>query len=203
MFTGLVEGIGRILALKVGTDTTRLTIDAGPLAEGAKLGDSIALNGCCLTVTAIDGARLGFDLLAETERVTNLHAAGTGAPVNLERALRADARLGGHFVTGHVEETGRIVGWEKKGADYELAVSFDPAFDRYVVPKGCIAIDGISLTVAAVAPGRLTVWIIPHTRQVTALDARRVGDAVNLEFDLLAKYTAKIVELSAAAPVSK
>lgn len=196
MFTGLVEFKGTVTAKEPGAASSRLSIEAGEVASDAKLGDSIAVNGCCLTVTSISGTRLTFDLLAETERKTNLKNIASGAAVNLERALRADGRLGGHFVTGHVEDTARILGWEKKGSDYELAIAFDPAFDCYVVPKGCIAIDGISLTVAEVESGRFTVWIIPHTRQVTALSDRRVGDAVNLEFDLLAKYTAKIVKLS-------
>jgi riboflavin synthase len=196
MFTGLVEFKGTVTAKEPGAASSRLSVEAGFVADDAKIGDSIAINGCCLTVIEIAGSRLTFDLLAETERKTNLQHIGPGASVNLERSLRVGDRLGGHFVTGHVEETARIIGWEKKGTDYELAIAFNPEFDCYVVPKGSIAIDGISLTVAEVESGRFTVWIIPHTREVTALSDRRVGDAVNLEFDLLAKYTAKIVKLS-------
>ena len=195
MFTGLVEGIGRLLALKAGTDVIRLTIDAGPLAEGAKLGDSIALNGCCLTATAIDGAHLGFDLLAETLARTNLGAVQPGAAINLERALPANGRYGGHFVTGHIDATGTIRRWAQTGNDYELRIGIEPAHGAYLVPKGCIAIDGISLTVADVTRDEFSVWIIPHTRAVTALGERAVGDRVNLEFDLLAKYTEKILAM--------
>jgi riboflavin synthase len=193
MFTGLVEGTGRLLALESLKGVTRLTIDAGPLAEGAQLGDSVALNGCCLTVTSLEKTRLGFDLLEETLARTNLGAAKPGAVINLERALPANGRYGGHFVTGHIDATGTIRRWEQTGADYELRIGIEPAHGIYLVPKGCIAVDGISLTVADVTPDEFSVWIIPHTRAVTALHERAVGDRVNLEFDLLAKYTEKIL----------
>ena len=194
MFTGLVEGTGKVLALTPQkSGGIRLQLDAGPIAADAKLGDSIALNGCCLTVTEIDGPRLAFDLLEETLARTSLRLAGPGAIVNLERALAANGRYGGHFVTGHIDATGTIRTWEQKGADYELRIGIDPAQGRYLVPKGCIAVDGISLTVADVAKDEFSVWIIPHTRAVTALRERQVGDPLNLEFDLLAKYTEKII----------
>ena len=199
MFTGLVEGTGGVLSLKTMEGLTRLTIEAGPLAEGAQLGDSVALNGCCLTVTAIDGPRLGFDLLEETLAKTNLRAATPGAVVNLERALPASGRYGGHFVTGHIDATGVIRRWEQTGQDYELRVGIEPAQGIYLVPKGCIAVDGISLTVAEVARDEFSVWIIPHTRAVTALRERAVGDRLNLEFDLLAKYTEKILAMRTAS----
>ena len=195
MFTGLVEGIGRALSLPSGKGITRMTIDAGPLAEGAKMGDSIALNGCCLTVTSIDGNQLGFDLLEETLARTNLGAVKPGAAINLERALPASGRYGGHFVTGHIDATGTIRRWQQTGQDYELRIGIEPAHGAYLVPKGCIAIDGISLTVADVTRDEFSVWIIPHTRAVTALGERAVGDSVNLEFDLLAKYTEKILSM--------
>ena len=194
MFTGLVEGTGKVLDLTPKkTGGVRLTLDAGPIAADARLGDSIALNGCCLTVTTLDGPRLGFDLLEETLARTSLRQAGPGAVVNLERALPANGRYGGHFVTGHIDATGTIRVWEQKGADYELRIAIDPAHGRYLVPKGCIAVDGISLTVADVTSAEVSVWIIPHTREVTALRDRQVGDPLNLEFDLLAKYTEKIL----------
>jgi len=193
MFTGLVEGTGRVGALKSLPGLTRLMIDAGALAEGARLGDSVAINGCCLTVTVVDGTQLGFDLLAETLARTNLGEAAPGAVVNLERAMPASGRYGGHFVTGHIDATGVIRRWEQRGTDYELRIGFEPAQGIYLVPKGCIAVDGISLTVAEVAQDEFSVWIIPHTRAVTALRERAVGGRVNLEFDLLAKYTEKIL----------
>jgi riboflavin synthase len=170
-----------------------LVLDAGALAEGAKPGDSVAINGCCLTVTTIEGLRLGFDLLEETLARTSLRQAKPGGVVNLERALPAHGRYGGHFVTGHIDATGTIRVWEKKGGDFELRIGIDRAQGIYLVPKGCIAVDGISLTVAEVSLDEFSVWIIPHTREVTALHERAAGDAVNLEFDLLAKYTEKIL----------
>jgi riboflavin synthase len=193
MFTGLVEGTGRIVRAEPRDGITRLLLDAGPLADGVRAGDSISLNGCCLTAMEIDGPQLGFDLLQETEKRTNLRGLAPGARVNLERALPAVGRYGGHFVTGHIDATGLIRSWQQVGADYEMRIGIRPEEGAYVVPKGCIAVDGISLTVGEVLPDQFTVWIIPHTRAVTALGERRVGDLVNLEFDLLAKYTEKIL----------
>jgi riboflavin synthase len=193
MFTGLVEGTGRVVAFTPKEGGRQLALDAGPLAEGARIGDSIAINGCCLTVVAQAGTELAFDLLRETEAVTNLRFLQPGSLVNLERAMPADGRYGGHFVTGHVDATGTIRRWEAVGKDFELRIGIEPAQGIYLVPKGCIAIDGISLTVADVRPDEFSVWIIPHTRAVTALAARVVGDLVNLEFDLLAKYAEKIL----------
>jgi riboflavin synthase len=194
MFTGLIEARGTVVSRVVGEKSVRLVVEAGTVSADAALGDSIAVNGCCLTVVGREGERLAFDLLRETDERTNLKAARPGDGVNLEPALRADARLGGHFVTGHIEAAGKISVWEKRGSDYYLGIAIDPIHDRYLVPKGCIAIDGISLTVGETGPGFFSVWIIPHTREVTTLGARAIGDAVNLEFDLLAKYAAKILE---------
>jgi riboflavin synthase len=195
MFTGLVEGTGPVVAQKNPVGVMRLVIDAGALAEGVRTGDSVALNGCCLTVTTIEGARLGFDLLEETLARTNLRDVKPGVAVNLERALPANGRYGGHFVTGHIDATGVIRRLEQTGSDYELRLGIEPVHGTYLVPKGCIAVDGISLTVADVGRDEFSVWIIPHTRAVTALRERRVGDRVNLEFDLLAKYTEKILSM--------
>ena len=195
MFTGLVEGTGRVVALLSPKGITRLMINAGPLAEGVQIGESVAINGCCLTVTSTEGPRLGFDLLEETQACTNLRDAKPGRAVNLERALPAHGRYGGHFVTGHIDTTGAIRRWEQQGQDYELRIGIEPAQGIYLVPKGCIAVDGISLTVADVGRDEFSVWIIPHTRAVTALHERAVGDLVNLEFDLLAKYTEKILAM--------
>jgi len=193
MFTGLVEGTGRIVTLESAKELTRLVIDMRHLAEGVQLGDSIAINGCCLTVTSLQNTQLGFDLLEETQARTNLREAKSGAIVNVERALLAQGRIGGHFVTGHIDATGMVRKWEQVGNDYELRIGMEPAHGKYLVAKGCIAIDGISLTVAEVTRDEFSVWIIPHTREVTALRERGVGDTVNLEFDLLAKYTEKIL----------
>jgi riboflavin synthase len=193
MFTGLVEMTGRVAAAEPRGEGLRLVLEAQGLAETMRIGDSLALNGCCLTVAAMEGARLTFDLLRETVERTNLRAVRLGSRVNLERAMAADGRFGGHLVTGHVDATGVIRGWSAVGGDHELRIGIEPGQGIYLVPKGCIAVDGISLTVADVGADEFSVWIIPHTREVTALRERVVGDRVNLEFDLLAKYAEKIL----------
>ena len=199
MFTGIIEKRGAVVSRTETPEGVRFVIDVEGGFENVVLGESIAVNGCCLTVVAGEGNRLSFDLLQETVSRTNLKALAPGAPVNLERALRADARLGGHFVTGHVDCTAPILRWEDAGkGDYVLEIGLRPGEGTYLIPKGSITIDGISLTVGDVKPGSFTVWIIPHTRQVTNLLSRRPGDEVNLEFDMLAKYVVKIVEAKAA-----
>jgi riboflavin synthase len=162
-----------------------------------KIGDSLAVNGCCLT--AVKLARRGkfklaqFDLLQETWRRTNLQFAKPGSLVNLERPLRAQGELGGHFVTGHIDGIGKIIRWERAGADHVLDIAAPPEVMRYVISKGSIAVDGISLTVAGVNKKSFRIWIIPHTYEITALRERKVGDAVDLEADLLGKYVEKFV----------
>lgn len=193
MFTGIVEEAGRVVDLQVNEKGARFTVECVTVHEGVQLGDSMANNGCCLTVIGQQGNRLSFDLLEETRRKTNLQALRPGSRINLERSLRADARLGGHFVSGHVDDVGLITRWEPSGSDWVLEVEVPAGFEKYLVPKGSIALDGISLTVGPVTGRRFTVWIIPHTREVTALHERNVGDYVNLEFDLLAKYAEKIL----------
>jgi riboflavin synthase len=193
MFTGLVEETGVLLALEHATTGARLTLRAPLVAADAHVGDSVAVNGCCLTVTLRDGETLAFDLLAETLARTNLSQLAPGAPVNLERALAAHARLGGHFVQGHIDTTGEVLRFESIGADRRLEIALTAEFARYVAVKGSIAIDGISLTVAEVLSDRFVVWIIPHTLVMTNLRMRKRGDRVNLEFDLLAKYVERIL----------
>jgi len=200
MFTGLVEGTGHVVSFRGEEAVARLVIDAGGLAEGAKEGESVAINGCCLTVVSMEGSNLGFDLLLETQNRTNLRDFKPDRLVNLERALPAQGRYGGHFVTGHIDATGTIRRWEQVGQDYEMRIGIEPIHGAYLVPKGCIAVDGISLTVAEVKRDEFSVWIIPHTRSVTALRERSVGDLVNLEFDLLAKYTEKILAMRQMVP---
>jgi riboflavin synthase len=196
MFGGIVEGTGTVITREARPSAVRLVIDAGPLAEGVGLGDSVAHNGCCLTVVGLEGSCLHYDLLEETERVTNLGRLRPGDRVNLERALPACARIGGHFVTGHVDTTGCVRQFERAGADWKLVLACAPPWMRYVVPKGCLAVDGMSLTVVDVAADFFSIWIIPHTRESTCLVDRRPGDPVNLEFDLLAKYVEKILAAS-------
>jgi riboflavin synthase len=192
MFTGIVEETGVIEAIKPTATAIQLTVRAQVCARGVKLGDSIAVNGCCLTVTKLRRAKAGstlqFDLLKETWERTNLSATAPGASVNLERALAVGDRLGGHFVTGHVDGTGVITRWERSGTDHVLEVSAPKELRPYLVFKGSVAVDGISLTVAGVTKAGFRIWIIPHTLAKTALRERKVGDAVNLEGDLLGKY---------------
>jgi riboflavin synthase len=192
MFTGIVEETGVITAIKPTATAIQLTVRAQVCARGVKLGDSIAVNGCCLTVTKLRrgkaGSTLQFDLLKETWERTNLSATAPGASVNLERALAVGDRLGGHFVTGHVDGTGVITRWERSGTDHVLEVSAPKELRPYLVFKGSVAVDGISLTVAGVTKAGFRIWIIPHTLAKTALRERKVGDAVNLEGDLLGKY---------------
>ena len=192
MFTGIVEETGVVQAMKPSAKAIRLTVAMDSCGRGLKLGDSVAVNGCCLTAVKLTrrGRRklVDFDLLRETWRLTNLQFAGAGSLVNLERPLRADGRLDGHFVTGHIDGLGRIRRWERAGADHVLDLAAPPEVMRYVVHKGSIAVDGISLTVAGVTKKGFRLWIIPHTYEVTALRERKPGDAVNLEADLLGKY---------------
>jgi len=193
MFSGIVEEAGILKEILHGEKTHRLTVEVNTAAAGVKLGDSVANNGCCLTVAAVNGKELSFDLLEETLRATNLGDLRPGSLINIERSLCVGDRIGGHFVTGHVDCAVPITRWERAGADYVLAVELPAGTEKYLVPKGCVAIDGISLTVGEVTGNRFNVWIIPHTLAVTALRDRKVGDRLNLEFDMLAKYTEKLL----------
>jgi riboflavin synthase len=197
MFTGLVEETGTVERIERSAKGIHLHVRLRLCARKAKIGDSIAVNGCCLTVTKLKrsggGATAQFDLLEETWTRTNLQFCQRGSLVNLERPLRAGSPLGGHFVTGHIDGVGRIVRWERRGADHILEISAPADIMRYVVFKGSIALDGISLTVAGVTKKVFRLWIIPHTHEVTALKERKVGDAVNLEADLLGKYVEKFI----------
>jgi len=193
MFTGLVETTGEVIALTHTDGAAQLTVRAPVIAAEVQLGDSVAVNGCCLTAVAPDAETLRFDLLNETLERTSLRGVQPGAVVNLERALAAQARLGGHFVQGHVDCASEIVAFEPRGADRRLEIALPREFAQYVAFKGSIAIDGISLTVAEVRASSFVVWLIPHTVAVTNLRTRRAGDRVNLEFDLLAKYVERIL----------
>ncbi len=197
MFTGIVEETGVVQAIQSSPESIRLDVAARIAGKGVALGDSVAVNGCCLTVVARRSLKgrivLSFDLLRETWNRTNLSAVAPGARINLERSLAVGARLGGHFVTGHVDDTGTITRWERHGADHILEVAAPKSVRPLLLFKGSIAVDGISLTVAAVTRSGFRAWIIPHTREVTALADRKVGDRVNLEADLLGKYVARLL----------
>ena len=195
MFTGLVEECGAVSALALAENGARLSVRAPLVSSDARIGDSIAVNGCCLTVTAREGEALSFDLLRETLDRTSLRGAQPGTVVNLERALAAHARLGGHFVQGHIDGAAEVLALERVGADHRLEIALPAEFAKYVAYKGSIAIDGISLTVAEVRAASFVVWIIPHTMAGTNLRTRKAGERVNLEFDLLAKYVERIIAL--------
>jgi riboflavin synthase len=197
MFTGIVEEAGIIESITPTDRAIELTVRAAKCGRGVKLGDSIAVNGCCLTVVKLmkRGKELliRFDLLQESWQRTNFQFARPGARVNLERSLRANGELGGHFVTGHVDGLGKIIRWERAGKDHLLDIATPKEVMRYLVFKGSVAVDGISLTVAAVNKKSFRVWIIPHTHEVTTLQERKVGEAVNLEADLLGKYVERFL----------
>lgn len=198
MFTGIVEETGTLVAITPSERSIQLVVTTEICAKGTRIGDSIAVNGCCLTVTRISSVkgkrRFHFDLLRETWNRTSLSTAALGTRVNLERALAAGGRLGGHFVTGHIDGTGTITKWERQGADHILEISAPKEIRPYLVTKGSIAVDGISLTIAAVTRSGFRLWIIPHTYKVTALSQRQVGDPVNLEADLLGKYVRQMLQ---------
>jgi riboflavin synthase len=197
MFTGIVEEAGVIEKITPAKKSIEMTVRADMCGRGLKIGASVAVNGCCLTAVKVSARGksklIQFDLLQESWRRTNFQFAKPGSLVNLERPLRASSEFGGHFVTGHVDGLGKIIRWERAGKDHVLDIAAPADVMRYVVFKGSIAVDGISLTVAAVQKKCFRIWIIPHTFEVTALRERKVGDAVNLEADLLGKYAEKFL----------
>lgn len=200
MFTGIIEEMGRIEKIRPTEKSIELTVRARTTGRGLKVGASVAVNGCCLTTVKI-GKRgkdtlISFDLLRETWERTSFKALAPGNLVNLERSLRAGSEMGGHFVTGHVDGLGQIVRWEKSGADWVLDIAPPPEVMRYVVFKGSVAVNGISLTVAAVEKKTFRIWIIPHTFEVTDLQERKPGDWVNLECDMLGKYVERLISAS-------
>ncbi len=197
MFTGIVEETGTVERIKQGRDSIELLIQAKVCARGLHVGDSLAVNGCCLTVVKLSSRGksklVQFDLLKETWERTNLQFGQAGSKINLERSVRPDGRLGGHFVTGHIDGLGKILHWERAGQDHLLEIAAPSELMRYIIKKGSIAVDGVSLTVANVRKGSFRIWIIPHTLKVTAFNQRKIGDAVNIEADLIGKYVEKFV----------
>ena len=198
MFTGIVEEAGRVESIKLTKNAVQLTVRSRTIGRGLKMGASVAVNGCCLTVvklaTSGKDRLLQFDMLQESWRLTNMQFAKVGSLVNLERSLRTQGELGGHFVTGHVDGLGKISKWERAGRDHVLDISAPPEVMRYLIHKGSVAVDGISLTVAAVKKTGFRIWIIPHTYKITALQERKVGNFVNLEADMLGKYVEKFLK---------
>jgi riboflavin synthase len=193
MFTGIIEEVGTVERIETVGDSARLTISACEVLTDAKHGASIAVDGVCLTLTDFDSDRFGVDVMAETLRCTHLGSLTVGGKVNLERAMRADGRFDGHIVQGHADGTGQVLEIVQSEHWTDLTVAVPDQVGRYVVPKGSITIDGVSLTVARCSPGQLTVSLIPTTLALTTLGHKRIGDPVNLEADVLAKYAAHLI----------
>ncbi|HMJ05143.1 MAG TPA: riboflavin synthase [Chthoniobacterales bacterium] len=193
MFTGLIEEIGKVLWIRATDRGTQLQVSAPGISNESHRGDSIAVNGCCLTLKARRDDHLTFDLLEETLDRTNLRKLRRDSPVNLERSLSANRLVGGHFVQGHIDCTARVLAFEQIGGDGRLEIDLPADFAHYVAYKGSIAVNGISLTVAEVSADRFVAWVIPHTKRNTNLDAVVAGDHLNIEFDLLAKYVERML----------
>lgn len=194
MFTGIVEEIGLVENVKKGPASASVTINAPAVTAGTKTGDSIAVNGICLTVTSLAGSTFTADIMHESLNRSSLSDLRRGSRVNLERAMAADGRFGGHIVSGHVDGTGIISAIREDDNAVWYTVRTSPAIMRYIVEKGSVTIDGISLTVAAVTEDSFSVSVIPHTRQVTIMGDLRAGDKVNLENDIIGKYVEKFLK---------
>lgn len=197
MFTGIIEEIGEIAGVKCGQVSSRLAIRGKKIFSDLKLGDSVAVNGVCLTATSISGDIFEADVMAETLRRTNLGGFSNGTRVNLERAMAAGGRFGGHIVSGHIDGTGRVSSLVREENAVWVRIDAEDKILRYIIEKGSIAIDGISLTVAETGPGYFKVSIIPHTGEETTLLRRRPGDIVNLENDVVGKYVERLLNFSA------
>lgn len=200
MFTGIIEEVGTVRRIERGAKGARLTIGAKTVLEDTKIGDSIATNGVCLTVVSQTCDSFSADVMAESLRRSALGSLQSGSPVNLERAMAANGRFGGHIVSGHVDGTGRVTRIRRDDTAIWYTVACDAALLRYIVEKGSITIDGISLTVAAVTAQDFSVSAIPHTVAQTVLSERREGDVVNLECDIIGKYVEKLLQPAATAP---
>lgn len=192
MFTGIVEECGEVAGLEP-VETGAVLRVGSSFAGDTEIGESVAVNGACLTVTEVSDGAMRFDLLHETLRLTNLGDLETGGPVNLERSLRIGDRLSGHFVQGHVDACAEVLAYERSGQDHRLEVALPGDFAHLVVHKGSICVNGISLTVAELAEKSFTIWIIPHTHEITSLRSVATGSRVNLEFDLLAKHIDRLL----------
>lgn len=193
MFTGLVEATGTVRSLELRGEQARLVVEI-PFASELVDGESVAINGCCLTVAAKDATTASFDVLKQTLDVTSLGELSEGRLVNLERAMLATDRFGGHFVQGHVDATGEILDLSLHGQDHRLEISLPDDIQKLCIDKGSLAIDGISLTIAELKENSAVFWIIPHTMEMTRLNDATVGQKVNLEADVIAKHVARLLE---------
>jgi riboflavin synthase len=193
MFTGIIETVGKIASIERQGDSVRLTVAAGPIAEDVQIGDSVCINGVCLTATSTQAPQMTFEAVYETMRKTSLGSLQVGDGVNLERSLPANGRLGGHIVQGHVDGAGRIASIRPVGNSWFVYIDVAPELMRYIVTKGSVAVDGISLTVADSADRTFSLSIIPHTWENTTLRDKRAGDPVNIECDIIGKYVEKML----------
>lgn len=189
MFSGIIEEKARIRKISKTSQGCKLTVESGVVSKDARIGDSISVNGICLTVVEVKGKRVSFDVMEETLRRTNLSKNFVGGVVNLERSLKIGDRISGHFVTGHVDCIGKICTIKKRANDYAMEIEFPVEKKVYLHEKGSIALDGVSLTIAEVRDNRLKIYLIPLTREVTNLGLRKRSDIVNMEFDILSKYS--------------
>jgi riboflavin synthase len=196
MFTGLVESIGRVASIDMATDSAVFTFESVPFADSLSIGDSVSVNGTCLTVTKFDSNSFSVDVMTQTLKLTSLQNLGKGDPVNLERAALVNSRLGGHIVQGHVDGTGSIALLSPGEKWLQMDIQFPAKLMKYVVPQGSICIDGVSLTVGSVQDelDQITVWLIPETLAKTNLSVKKPGDLVNIEVDVLAKYVERLTK---------
>lgn len=201
MFTGIIESVGSIVAKRVHGRGFLLEIETGLDLSGDSVGDSVAVDGVCLTVTAKKGSMFSAVASSETVARTTLKDAAVGTRVNVERALKVGSRLGGHIVLGHIDGVGTILSREVAGESIRMKIGYDETFSRYIVSKGSIAVDGVSLTVNEVLPGAFTVNIIPHTQASTFLTGKNAGVRVNLEFDILGKYVENLLKKGGDGPL--
>lgn len=194
MFTGIIEEVGTVISVQKGAASSFIEIKAETVLSDVHLGDSIAVNGVCLTVISFSSASFRADVMNETLSRSSLGSLKQGSPVNLERAMAADGRFGGHIVSGHIDGTGIITDIKKDGIACWYTISANPVIMRYIIEKGSVAIDGISLTVARAGNGFFAVSIIPHTAAKTVLSVKKIGDTVNLENDVIGKYVEKLIK---------
>lgn len=197
MFTGIVEEAGSVVESIIEGQTAKITISAPEVHKGVQIGDSISISGCCLTVVAQSGDQLSFEAVPETMQRTKLGSFITGDRVNLERSLAVGARLGGHFVQGHVDGLGTVLSLRSEENGLVIEIGIPDVLLKYVIAKGSVCVDGVSLTVAELREHSFTVWTIPHTREVTTLGSLKVGDKINFECDLLGKYVERLLNFNA------
>jgi riboflavin synthase len=196
MFTGLVESLGKVASIEMATDSAVITFESVPFADQLQVGDSVSVNGTCLTVTKFDSKSFSVDVMTQTLKLTSLQNLQKGDAVNLERAALVSSRLGGHIVQGHIDGTGSITKLAPGEKWLQMDIQFPSELMKYVVPQGSICIDGVSLTVGSVADdlNQITVWLIPETLTKTNLSAKKIGDLVNIEVDVLAKYVERLTK---------